>query len=463
LFGVGLFEAGMGSDRAEPRAAELEHDRDFRVNAWRMRVLKHLKQGNLEEAKRCERRAELLYLQEHGGQSYAGMGAGAEVSARAEAGDLLGVKSALETLATMAQRHAPWRAPYLGGLCRYRMLQGDLTGALEAIESAMGSITAGRHNAFVALAATHVRVLRALGRTDEGLALGRSYLATSEREQLGGWIHNLRTEMAEVLAVAGQHDDAIAMIEAVIASAETQGRAGLALGSAYESRARIAIHMRDKAAFTRAAERCASEYQTARNPALSARFAQLLEDGRQHQLAEGAASGAYRELLAMPEMLSEYNTVHSRILECVDASDRARCALSLLLQSTDRGAGYLFGRREGRVELLAALPEQPLEAAMLEWIDDCLRAVQASDDTATTEGQADSTRSSAVQVFTDAEGRTFQPLFLIASRQQQAELAAVLVLHVATGPRNLPPRALMQELARELLDYGDVHGVSTPN
>ncbi|HKU42550.1 MAG TPA: hypothetical protein VJR89_30540, partial [Polyangiales bacterium] len=459
IYGLGLMEAGTGSTRAETRAALLEHERDYRVSAWRIRMLMHLKQGNLDEAQRCERRAELLFLQEHGVRSYESMGAGAEVAARAEAGDLLGVKSSVETLAILAGRHTGWRPAYLGGLSRYRSLHGDLEGALEAIVSGVALAPPGRHNAFSPLAAGHVRTLLDLGRIDEAVACAKHYLAVCEREELSMYREVLNANVAAALASAGEYAAAIELIESSIAAAEDGERVGLALGSLYEHRARIAIAMRDAEAFASAAERCAAEYAKAKNPALSARFARLLEDACQHEVSEADAAAEYRELLPPSAAESEYNTVHSRMLECVDAGDRARCALSLLLSSTESNAGYLFAVRERRVVLLAALPEQLADAELRDWVDECVQSALGSDEIVTAESTGDGTLSTGLLRYTDADGQAFQPVFLLAGPEREAEMAAVLVVQVRPGVRCVPSNTLLRELARELLEHGDVSAV----
>jgi predicted ATPase len=457
-FGLGLFEASRGCSAAEAQAVVLEKDRGYRVNAWRIRMVMHLRQGNFEEANKCERRAELLYLQDHSEQSYAGMGSGAEVTARAEAGDLLGVKSALQTLEALAQRYPGWRPVYMSGLCRYRWLQGDLPGALHALLPALRLTIPGRHNGFALLAALHVRLLGQLGRTAEAIARAREVIAICEREQLFAMLDVVRAPLAESLAVAGEHAEAVEMIEAVIAAAEHVGRAGLALGSLYEGRARIAIHMHDAPAFERAAERCAAEYQKARNPALGARFAQLLDAARQQGIGVAEAVPEYRELLQLTASESEYNSIHSRILECVDGADRARCALSLLLQSSDSAAGYLFGVNDAQVVLMAALPETEAERELHAWVQECVQSALASDEAVTGDAATETQSSSALR-YLDREGRVLEPLFLIATESERGELAAVLVLHVPSGARTLPSRPLLNELACELLEHGDVRGM----
>ena len=78
----------MGIDAAEQHAQLLETDRELRVNAWRVRVVLHLNQGNADEARKCLRRAELLQLQEGSEQRYLGTTTAFELLAHALAGDL---------------------------------------------------------------------------------------------------------------------------------------------------------------------------------------------------------------------------------------------------------------------------------------------------------------------------------------------------------------------------------------
>ena len=58
-----------------------------------------------------------------------------ELLAHALAGDLLGVKRALDARRPSSREHYPgWRPMLLLGQCRYRWLQGDLRGALERVD-----------------------------------------------------------------------------------------------------------------------------------------------------------------------------------------------------------------------------------------------------------------------------------------------------------------------------------------
>jgi hypothetical protein len=154
----------------------------------------------------------------------------------------------------------------------------------------------------------------------------------------------------------------------------------------------------------------------------------------------------------MPYSESSQNSVHSRILECVDESDRARCALTLLLQSTESASGYLYGVRDGRAQLLAALPDTLAADGVIEWAQQCLEREVGARGPATTLGSADPVR------YTDSEGRLLEPVFLFATQSQGIQIAALLALHVPPGGHP-PPRQLLEEIADELVLHGDVTGL----
>jgi hypothetical protein len=61
--------------------------------------------------------------------------------------------------------------------------------------------------------------------------------------------------------------------------------------------------------------------------------------------------------------------------------------------------------------------------------------------------------------YTDAEGRCFEPIFLVGKHEGGERIAAVLAMQIAPGPRTVPPKELLAEIADQLFDHGDVNGV----
>jgi hypothetical protein len=428
----------------------------MRVAAWRVRMLLEFNRGNVDAARRCQRRAELLQLHDGGEVRYPGSSAAVEMHAYSNAHDLLGVKSTLDPLADLAQQFSGWRPVSLLAQGRYRQLQGDVQGALELIESGLLLALPGQHAAFQPLASAHITLLAELDRLDEAVRRGRAYLDDCEREQLTARGMLLKRDFAAVLAQAGQHREALELIDAAVAFAEKHPGGGLALGLFYEKRAEVAMHMGDPAEFMRAFERCATEYRKGQNPMLSAKLARLLDRARQLGCETGEPA---RELLAWltpADHETEHNTVRSRMLECIDADDRARCALTILLQSAESCSGYLYGVRESDVVALCALPEPSSDAALTAWLQ---RQVLDEIAAAANDGADDESRSQRMpERFTDAEGRTFGAVLLIGEHEGQQRIAGALVLDAPSEDYRVPPRNVMFEIASRLLEHGDVIG-----
>lgn len=481
---LGLREACAGIDKAEERAQLMEKTRTLRVNAWRLRAMLKLHQGDAEGAGKASRRAEILQLQDDSESHYPGAGEGMSLVACVLAGDLLGTKRLLDAMAAHATDHPGWRAMQLNGEAGYRRLSGDAAGALERIEQGLALAAPGTHVAWGYLAAEHLHVLRELQRFDTALQCAQQYAAAIESLYLATARKHVLREAALCYSAAGRHAEAIVMLDPVIARVGGQGSRGLALGVFLEARARIAIDMRSRGDFELFAERCAREYDQ-KNPALSAKFARLMDDARACDLAPLEAvpfERALREASYRPEA-DDDQLVLSRMLECVDTQDRARCALTMLLQSVDSYFGHLYGFVDGKLTALAGLPlcgaETELEQWLARWVaDERAQASSAVEETAThssppldtaetqsvdgatTESvDADRERAGAAAEYIDVDGRRFHPVLVLDENYEARTLAAVFASHSETSVRRRPPRRLLRKIARLLLEHHDVQGV----
>ena len=81
------------------------------------------------------------------------------------------------SLTPLAQRHPSFRPLLHCAQARYRELQGDLLGALEATDAGLALIEPGRHCYFEYLAAGRLRLLDQLGEYDQARSCAREYLA----------------------------------------------------------------------------------------------------------------------------------------------------------------------------------------------------------------------------------------------------------------------------------------------
>jgi hypothetical protein len=475
---LGLVDAGRGIPTAEAHAEVLERERAHQVNAWRVRMLYHLTLGNTEEAARCRRRAELAMLREGAIQHYVGTTALGELICHVLCGDLTGVTQTNETLQSLAARFEDWRPFLVYGQCTSLRLQGDATRALELLLPTLERIEPGEHAAYAYLAATHVQLLCDLGRTDEAVERGLSYVERCEQKDLSPTAHVTHVATAVALARAGQYPAAVRMVEGVIEIAVGLNQGGVCIGSMYEARARIAALMQDREAFQLYADRCAEAYQQGKNANLAAKLVRLFEDARAADPTTADSSIPLRTSLSQPPGDSEYATLHSRMLECVDESDRARCALTILLQGLDSFAGYLYGINEHDHVLLASLPEDEIDSELEGWFEQLLteelgepnradvtrrrsRPSDHDDDDpdVTRRGRPGRDHSQTSFRYTDPRGRVFEPMFLIKHDGPQQLLAAVLIHHVGRGAGKRPSREVQDELVDQLLEHGDVTGV----
>jgi hypothetical protein len=450
--------ASIGSADATRHADALESDRMLRVSAWRVRQLLHLSRGEIDESQRCARRADLLHVQVGGEQHAVGATFSGELTSYATAGDLLGLKAALERGSASTQRYAGWQPILIYAQSRMLQLEGDSAGALELLLPALVLARPGRHWGFPPLAGLHISLLCDLGRIDDAVAVGRGYVEQSERFRLQSPDQPIKIAYALALARAGRTDEAVSVIDAGLALIERPGRTGIALGVAYEARARIALAQNDMPAFERFVARCADEYRRGNNPVLHGRYTRLLEDAR--PVLEG-------ESVPLPELGSvtvmgtdtEYATIHSRMRECADPGDRARCALTILLQHVESFGGHLYGASEGGLQLLASLPDLGPEAGLDRWLQRWAAKELG------TAGPPDMHERVSLppprnQHYVDREGRVFVPLPLFGAGERGAErIAAVLVVH---QEHELPSfdRDLLSRMAAELLEHGDVSGVT---
>jgi hypothetical protein len=465
---LGMLDARWGAEAAEDRASLLEERSEMRVNAWRIRALMHLSRGNALEGRRCSRRAELLEAQNGPKERYGSSTVGVMANVYARLGDPTGLKSQLQPLAALAAKHPGWRPTHLLARASYSWLLGDLPGALATIEEALELGGPTRWSFFGVAAGVRVRLLYQLGRHAEAVSAGRAYLELCREQELEATV--LLMDTAVVLSLSGEHDEAQRALEALFVQAEAGKAKGLAMGCVYEVGAWLALRRRDTVAFESCRQSCTREYEISRNPVLGARVSALIEQARELGMyASDAALPLPPSIL--PVEITEYDTIHSRIVECIDAADRARCSLTLLLQSTPSCTGYLYGTQPDRtLKLLASLPDAPTDPGLGSWIERCANGWTDRSDldevTVSESASGEETLSSDVGTveeisaahYVDPDYRPYTALPLWDSRGAARTLIGVFVLEVRPSERvNLPP-ALVAAIARELLDHGDAYG-----
>jgi hypothetical protein len=476
-YALALLEAAQGLDYAEERAKILESARSLRVAAWRVRSLLALSRGNVEAAQKASRRAELLRLQDEDFTHYAGTDVMLELFAFGQLGDLLGVKSSLDAISALGRSYPGWQAFVPWAQSSYRLVQGDVQSANEWIAPACAKLRPGVDPAYPLSVVQHVRVMRELGATPAALAQTRRYLEEMRKLELVGIEIPLLIEAALMEAQAGDFAPATSKLDALVRDREAAGASGLALGTCYEARARVAILMRDREGFERFAGQCATEYAKGQSAFLNVKYTSLLDDARESEI-DLPNQGPTPVVLSLQPLAFDPETeaLRGKILECTDRADRARCALTMLLQSTESYLGYLYGVDASGLVLLAGLPESTaapeLEGWLAGWV---VMEKQRSEESAATGTvsygsdppgledltrtlDADSERPGAA-MHTDPRGRRFFASPLIAKQGPKQILVAMLAVQVSGSYLPNPPLGLSGLLAKLLLEQRDVKGL----
>jgi hypothetical protein len=139
--------------------------------------------------------------------------------------------------------------------------------------------------------------------------------------------------------------------------------------------------------------------------------------------------------------------------ECFDAGDRARCALTLLLEHVEGLAGCLYGVHEdGRAKLLATLSEDMSDRHIDAWVNSHVSA-----ECMPSEARAGVVQQAPKRQYVDEQGRVLEAVGLYAMKGGSEHMAAVFV-HQTTPESRTPDRTLLSTLAASLLNRGDVSG-----
>lgn len=445
---MGVVASTWGLPDAPEWVATLERVPGHRVNAWRVHMTSELMQGDVEAARDCERRAELLALQDGGQLRYRGSTARMELLAHAFSDDLIGVKRAMERCKAVADLYPRWGVDFHLARFHYRRLQGDAAAALEMLAPALEAVAPGRHIDWALVTSAHVMALNGLGRHEEAARRGLEYLAICEREDLTGTTRHLMRQVAESLAKVGRFDEALRLADECVREAEALGIKGLILGGCYETRARIALAMDDRQAFRRFADLCAVEYKRGKNPALVTKCERLFREGCGAEGAMGFSQGPDGDVTNLSGT-HVASGVSQRLAACRGPGERAAAVLELLLEGTGASAGLLVAVKDGEVSVLAETeasePSRELLPAMGEYL--------LGEGGVTVSGDADATLLTSQ--WTDASGRSFEPLLIAGGRDGENVVAALAALHYGVE-RMTPPVTLLRVLADALLECDDV-------
>jgi tetratricopeptide (TPR) repeat protein len=454
IYAVGAIDVLDGLRSSTEWIDELEKHPLFEVNAWRLRMLLALSQGDVPQAEACKKRAELLQIQNSPTQMFEAFMSWNVFLGYAAFDDLVQIKLAIAEFEAIAERCPGWLLCVHFARGVYHQIRGDLNSALGEFESAVQLTPPARYQAWGPIVGGYASTLLALGRAEEARRVTAVALQMAEQEGLTTFKRYIQQPLALAEATLQHTESAIGHAEAVISELQAIGTTGVALGSAYETRARVAILMQDHVAFDTYAELCAARYRVGGNPALTAKHERLLHDARRAGVV--VSSDVARAALERKESEQMEVLVSTALVECEGPRQRARHALELLLKESGASGGLLYTLQASGPVLAARTGDQRPPDRIDDFVVDFLSA-ELRDINEVTVTEVDiADRSSGERGWKGGGDVWFMPYILGHPCEAGFTITAVLVL-CEDGAKPLQvPYELLRVMSRSLWDAGDV-------
>jgi hypothetical protein len=452
MMAVGQVELSRGLPSTEQWAPALEDNPLFAVTAWRMRQQAALILGDLRQAEQHRSAAERLQIQNCPVQLFEGLHLWPEVIAHADAEDLLRVKQGAVEIERIAAQHRGWQPCLHFARGAYQALRGDNQRALEEFEHALALAELGRHMSWAITANRVLQLLNRQARFEETVARGNAMLVTMKQQGMADNGYALMTQLALAEAALGDHTNALLHAEAAISDLEMRGARGIALGAAYEARARVAMHAKDTEAFERYAQLCDEQYRIGQNAALVARTQRLLRDA----VDAGVSTAPVFEVSPPPDPDEWGSSLATLLSTCQRPDERAERALTLIAEHSQLQGGYLYTLQQHGPVLVATHGAAPPPAHLDEMVASYLAKVSAVQ----TDMEATTVQASPRRRDADTRGRGwagYVPMLLSHEHENdRAVIGLAVMLAPPRGHTQRVPHRLLSALSKTLLETGDV-------
>lgn len=448
--GMGMIEAGLGLESCLGWAAQIERNPNYEVNACVIRRLYRLYQGDIGQAEVYKQAADRLRIQNSGRQMFEGGHLIWEVHAHALSADITRMRQVSEEIAPLAKRYPHWEPVLRYATAEHHRIVRDPHKACAEIEKLLPKAAAGVHQIWTYATIAHVYALLESERATDALERAQGYIEIAKRE-LDYVSEHLQLALATALAHNGVRE-ATAVADGALKSLESSGVTGLRLGTAYETRARIALRLEDTSGFARYAERCRAIYLVHKNSALIARYHRLVQEGRQRFI------GTQEHMTATPDSVAQYSgsRVELALASCRDDEQRARLALTILTRQAGATAGLYFSHGPEGVVCLAQLggvsPTPKLQGCVEAYLARC---GDDSDDTKT-ETEDELENEGPVELVDDA-GRVYKPIIIRHVDGGQMVVTGLVVLVASEARRFIYP----SEAAAAVSRYAAKHGATS--
>ncbi len=454
IYIIAAIDAARALESTLSFADELDKVPKYRTNAWHVRRSYYRMMGQVGKVRECQRQIELLQLRD-GPQPFRSVNYRSDLPACWLSDDFTGLKSSFAGIDAEATRFPRLRVLALLARSHYHRLLGEYDAAFEHVTAALELAPAGRHLDWHYAIATHLELLTLLGRPEAAIEQADAYEKLCHELELDRALRGIELMRIVALLAIGRAEEARERCDRQIELDDAEGIGGMHQARVHELRARIAHALGDRAGFETWADRFAAFSREAENPAIRAQYERLMSLAAPLGGA-GATSDTpmFTEIHTIPE---EYTsaTVNARMVHCVDRSERARLALSLVLEACGASRGHLFGVRRGALEHLGSFPEQDppaeLRTAVVELFS---REREASDDHTVIGDQADASDDSP---YTRIEGLGFGARVLF---DDELAIVGIVAIEQQTGRGAMVPPHLASAIAQALAASGDVDPVA---
>jgi tetratricopeptide (TPR) repeat protein len=455
IYVVGVIDVLDGLNSSTQWIDQLEKNPLFEVNAWRLRMLLALNQGDAQQAELCKKRVELLQIQNCPPQMFEAFMTWDVFLGYAAFEDLVQVKLAITEFEAIARRHPGWNLCVHCARGVYHQIRGDLSNALREFESALALTPPARYQAWGPIVGGYATALLNLGRASEARQIAEEALKIAEQEELGIFFKRYIQQPFALAEATLKHDEsAVKHADAVIAALDAGGATGVVLGSAYETRARVAVLTMDHVAFDTYATLCANRYLAGGNPALTAKYEKLKHDARRAGI--GVASDVTRVANEKELRQQVAESLATALGECQGPQQRARKALELLLKESGAEGGLLYTLQKSGPVLAAQAGQRRPPARIDAFVVDYLSA-ELEDVCEVTVTEVDiADQPLEERCWRGPDGHRFIPCILAHQSDTSYTITGVLVLCEDVRKKLKMPYGLIQALSWSLRDAGDV-------
>ena len=349
-YALGNLDASMGRKQALEHAAAIEHVPGWHVPAYSIHQVYHLALGSLVEADRYRRRIELARLESPVKPPLAAGAVYQHVFVFSVCDNPNGMRDAIIELEALSGSFPSMLPFLLFARADHARICGNYEEALVWIDQARQRVEVAKHPLWPWLVRSWLEVLLAQGRYEDARAKGLLELSRWEAQEMPPLRGYLDVSLATAEARLGSFDSACQRLDLAIRVQEGLGMRGTAVTMVHETRARVAIWMKDVDAFNRHTGVCAQQLAMSRGePALAARYQQLVREARDHglpfksELAGSIVNTAQAEPVYDDRQRQRHRRrIRKALARCQHKQARFQRALALVMDSCGALQAELF-------------------------------------------------------------------------------------------------------------------------